>query len=65
MLMLLFSACPADYYYHYYCSVPVLLIAAAVPWMLPWDQISVPWLPSIHVVACLAPWVWQQYLELL
>ena len=42
-----------------FCSVPVLLIAAAVPWMLPWNKISVPWLPSIHVVACMAPWVSQ------
>jgi len=45
-------------------AVPVLLIAAAVPWMLPWDQISVPWLPSIHVVACLAPWVGSTFYHL-
>jgi len=45
-------------------AVPVLLIAAAVPWMLPWDQISVPWLPSIHVVACMAPWVGSTFYHL-
>jgi len=44
--------------------VPVLLIAAAVPWMLPWDEISVPWLPSIHVVACMAPWVGSTFYHL-
>ena len=46
-------------FWYNHCPVPVLLIAAAVPWMLPWDEISVPWLPSIHVVACMAPWVSQ------
>jgi len=45
-------------------AVPVLLIAAAVPWMLPWDEISVPWLPSIHVVACMAPWVGSTFYHL-
>jgi len=45
-------------------AVPVLLIAAAVPWMLPWDEISVPWLPSIHVIACMAPWVGSTFYHL-
>merc|ERR1719278_524355 len=45
-------------------AVPVFLIAAAVPWMLPWDEISVPWLPSIHVVACMAPWVGSTFYHL-
>jgi len=45
-------------------AVPVLLIAAAVPWMLPWDEISVPWLPAIHVVACMAPWVGSTFYHL-
>jgi len=38
-------------------AVPVILVAAAVPWMLPWEEISVPWLPCIHVFACVAPWI--------
>jgi len=38
-------------------AVPVLLILAAAPWMLPWDQIAVPWLPGIHLFACVAPWI--------
>lgn len=45
-------------------AVPVLLILASVPWMLPWDKISVPWLPSIHVFACLAPWIGSTFYHL-
>jgi len=45
-------------------AVPVVLICLAVPWMLPWDQISIPWLPWIHVLACVAPWVGSTFYHL-
>ena len=38
-------------------AVPVLVISSLIPWMLPWHLLAVPWLPAIHVAACLAPWV--------
>jgi len=38
-------------------AVPVLFIGSLIPWMLPWDKINIPWLPVIHVSACIAPWV--------
>jgi len=36
---------------------PVIFITSIIPWMLPWSQIQVPWLPWTHVAACLAPWI--------
>ena len=38
-------------------ALPVLFIASAIPWLLPWSSIRVPVLPWTHVAACLAPWV--------
>lgn len=45
-------------------AVPVLFIASLIPWMLPWDKINTPWLPVIHVAACLAPWVGSTFYHL-
>jgi len=38
-------------------GLPLLGVLAWIPWMLPWNQIKTPWLPSIHILACLSPWV--------
>ncbi len=38
-------------------GVPILIILASLRTMLPWGDIDVDYLPVVHVVACLAPWV--------
>jgi len=38
-------------------GIPVLAILAAIPWILPWDEITVPYLPIFHVVSSITPWV--------
>ena len=35
----------------------MLAILAAIPWLLPWDEISVPYLPIFHVVSSVTPWI--------
>ena len=35
----------------------MLAILAAIPWILPWDEITVPYLPIFHVVSSITPWV--------
>ena len=30
---------------------------ASIPWFLPYEAISIPYLPTFHVVASLAPWI--------
>ena len=48
VLILFFSAFP---------GIPVVVILASIPWLLPWDELKVPYLPSFHVVASIAPWI--------
>jgi hypothetical protein len=38
-------------------GIPVVVILASIPWLLPWDDLKVPYLPSFHVVASIAPWI--------
>ena len=38
-------------------ALPAIFILTAIPWMLPWTTLTVPWLPWTHVTACLAPWI--------
>ena len=38
-------------------ALPAIFIWSMIPWMLPWNSITIPWLPWTHVTACLAPWV--------
>jgi len=38
-------------------AIPVVVILACIPWLLPWDEIKVPYLPTFHVVASVAPWI--------
>ena len=38
-------------------ALPAIFILTAIPWMLPWRSLTVPWLPWTHVAACLAPWI--------
>jgi len=38
-------------------GIPVVVILASIPWLLPWDELKVPYLPSFHVVASIAPWI--------
>jgi len=45
-------------------AVPVVFITSLIPWMLPWDRINIPWLPAIHVTACVAPWVGSTFYHL-
>ena len=28
-----------------------------MPWLLPWDEISVDYLPTLHVISSVAPWI--------
>ena len=35
----------------------MVVILASIPWLLPWDELKVPYLPSFHVVASIAPWI--------
>ena len=35
----------------------MIAILVASPNILPWSEISIPILPQLHVVACLAPWI--------
>ena len=35
----------------------MLVILACIPWLLPWDELKVPYLPTFHVVASVAPWI--------
>ena len=30
---------------------------AAIPWFLPYESITIPYLPMVHVIASLAPWI--------
>jgi hypothetical protein len=32
-------------------------ILAAIPWLLPWEEITVAYLPTFHVVSSVAPWI--------
>ena len=36
---------------------PAVSILAFLPYLLPWVKIKVPLLPSIHVFACVSPWI--------
>jgi len=45
-------------------AVPVVFILVLIPWMLPWDKITTPVLPMIHVAACLAPWIGSTFYHL-
>lgn len=38
-------------------AIPVLGILSAIPWILPWSEINVPYLPTFHVVASVSPWI--------
>ena len=44
-------------YQFYIIGIPVVAILAAIPWLLPWDEITVPYLPIFHVVSSVAPWI--------
>ena len=34
-----------------------MAILSLYPWLLPWDEIKIPYLPTIHVIASVAPWI--------
>jgi predicted membrane channel-forming protein YqfA (hemolysin III family) len=38
-------------------AVPIFAILLSLPVILPWDDISIPYLPFVHIFACVAPWV--------
>jgi len=38
-------------------AIPVIFILLVIPQMLPWEAVTIPILPTIHVLACLAPWI--------
>ena len=38
-------------------AIPVVAILSAVPWLLPWGEINVPYLPTFHVVSSVSPWI--------
>ncbi len=38
-------------------AIPIFVIVACIPVLLPWDSIRVPYLPAIHTFAFVAPWV--------
>ena len=38
-------------------AIPLVCIMASIPWFLPYEAISIPYLPTFHVVASLAPWI--------
>jgi len=38
-------------------AIPVVTILAAIPWLLPWREINVPYLPTFHVIASISPWI--------
>ena len=38
-------------------GLPVIAILVSLPSVLPWEEIDVPYLPYIHVVACISPWI--------
>lgn len=38
-------------------AIPVVVILAAIPWLLPWSELDVPYLPTFHVIASVAPWI--------
>ena len=38
-------------------GLPVIAILVSLPTVLPWREIDVPYLPYIHVVACISPWI--------
>ena len=40
-----------------FVAVPVVAILSAIPWLLPWKEINVPYLPTFHVVSSVAPWI--------
>ena len=35
----------------------MVVILAAIPWLLPWDEINVAYLPTLHVIASVTPWI--------
>ena len=44
-------------WYNFFSGIPVVAILAAIPWLLPWDEITVPYLPIFHVVSSITPWI--------
>ena len=44
-------------YLSLFSAIPFLCILASIPWFLPYETISIPYLPTFHVIASLAPWV--------
>ena len=38
-------------------AIPFICILASIPWLLPYEAISIPYLPTFHVIASLAPWM--------
>ena len=45
-------------------GLPIIFILSLIPRILPWDVITIPFLPVIHVAACLAPWVGSTFYHL-
>ena len=44
-------------YFQTISAIPLVCIMASIPWFLPYEAISIPYLPTFHVVASLAPWI--------
>ena len=38
-------------------AIPLVVILMSIPTLLPWDEISIPYLPKFHVMATMAPWI--------
>ena len=38
-------------------AIPVVVILGSIPWLLPWDEINVAYLPTFHVISSVAPWI--------
>ena len=38
-------------------AIPLIALLVSTPTLLPWESISIPYLPTFHVIATMAPWV--------
>lgn len=38
-------------------GLPIIAILVSLPSVLPWEEIDIPYLPYIHVIACISPWI--------
>ena len=57
MLTILTCTCKIFLIFLVVAAIPLIALLVSTPTLLPWESISIPYLPTFHVIATMAPWV--------